>query len=151
MQPVRTPAVAVAAVAVALAPLLGGCGSSAVTDDRVEQAMRTSFSHLFALQQRQRGLPVDEADLNTRARCARGTPDSRRSGPGEDWVCNLTWRTRSATTGGAAYSLTVRADGCFTAEGDGPMDLNGTKTIVAQDGQAVINPLWAFDGCFPLA
>lgn len=135
----------------ALAPLLVGCGASAVQDQRLEQAMLTSFSHLFALQQRQRGLPVDESKLHPTAKCARDNPDSRHAGPGEDWVCNLTWRTRSATTGGATFSVTVRADGCFTADGDGPVDLNGTKTVVAADGETVLNPLWAFDGCFPLS
>lgn len=139
-----------AAIVAALVPVVSGCAASAVTDQRLEGAMLTSFSHLFALQQRQRGLPVDEAELNPKARCVRDNPDSRRTGPGEDWVCNLTWRTRAATTGGATYSLTVRADGCFTADGDGPIDLNGTKTIVAVDGETVFNPLWAFDGCFPL-
>ncbi len=139
-----------AAAVLAAIPLLSGCGSSAVTDERVEGAMLTSFSHLFAAQQRQRALPVDESDLHPTARCVRDSPGNRHSGPGEDWVCNLTWRTRSATTGGATYSLTVRADGCFTADGDGPADLNGTKTIVAADGAMVANPLWAFDGCFPL-
>lgn len=65
-------------------------------------------------------------------------------------MCDLTWRTRPATTGRATYSLSVRADGCFTADGDGPVDVNGTKTIVGRDGVTVLNPLWAFDGCFPL-
>ncbi len=55
-----------------------------------------------------------------------------------------------ATTGSAAYSLDVHADGCFSADGDGPVDLNGAATLVDADGATVVNPLWAFDGCFPL-
>jgi len=133
------------------AGFLTGCGDSAVTDLRVEQAVRTSFDNLYVLQQRQRGLPVDQTRLNTVANCLRDDPDDKRTGPGEDWVCNIKWRTRSATTGAATYSLTVRADGCYTAEGEGPLDLNGTKTVVGVDGETVLNPLWAFDGCFPLA
>jgi ABC-2 type transport system permease protein len=135
---------------VALVFSLTGC-SSAITANRLEPAVRTSFAKLFVLQQQQRGLQVDEANLNATAHCGRGTVDGSTSGPGDDWVCNLTWRTRAATTGGAAYSIHVKPDGCYTADGDGPADLNGSPTVVGVDGVAVINPLWAFDGCFPLS
>jgi ABC-2 type transport system permease protein len=135
---------------VALVFSLTGC-SSAITANRLEPAVRTSFARLFVLQQQQRGLQVDEANLNATAHCGRGAADGSTTGPGADWVCNLTWRTRAATTGGAVYSITVKPDGCFTADGDGPADLNGSPTIVGVDGASVINPLWAFDGCFPLS
>lgn len=126
---------------------LSGCQSS-ITQARVEKAMVTSFSHLFVLQQRQRGLSVDMANLHTIADCARQNRAS--SGPGDDWVCNIQWRTANATTGGAAYSLSVKPDGCFTADGDGPADLNADATIADVNGDIVVNPLWAFDSCFPL-
>ncbi|GAA2091904.1 hypothetical protein GCM10009841_00480 [Microlunatus panaciterrae] len=128
---------------------LPGC-SSAITEARVEQAMVESFSHLLVLQQRQRGTRLAAADLHPTADCARQNRRGSTSGPGDDWVCNVTWRTPRATTGAAAYSLTVRPDGCFAADGDGPADLNGEPTVVAADGEVVVNPLWAFDGCFPL-
>jgi hypothetical protein len=139
-----------AGLVVALVFSLTGC-SSAITANRLELAVRTAFAKLFVLQQQQRGLQVDEANLNATAHCGRGTADGSASGPGDDWVCNLTWRTRAATTGGAAYSIHVKPDGCYTADGDGPADLNGSPTVVGVDGVAVINPLWAFDGCFPLS
>lgn len=135
----------------ALALLLGATGCrSAVTADRLEPAVRTSFARLFVLQQVQRGIPVDETDLNATADCGRGTATGATTGPGDDWVCNLTWRTPTATTGGAVYSLSVKPDGCYTADGDGPTDLNGSPTLVDADGRTVLNPLWAFDGCFAL-
>jgi ABC-2 type transport system permease protein len=136
-------------LAAALVFSLTGC-QSAITADRLEPAVRTSFAKLFVLQQNQRGLTVDEANLNTTADCGRGTADGSSTGPGDDWVCILTWRTKAATTGGAIYSINVKPDGCFTADGDGPADLNGSPTLVDVDGTSVINPLWAFDGCFPL-
>jgi hypothetical protein len=42
----------------------------------------------------------------------------------------------------------TRINGCYTADGDGPADLNGQQMIVAADGATVTNPLWEFDGCF---
>ena len=128
---------------------LSGCQSS-ITQARVEKAMETSFGHLYVLQQQQRGKPVDAAHLHTTADCARQSRTSTDSGPGDDWVCNMEWRTTNATTGGAAYSLSVKPDGCFTADGDGPADLNGDATIADADGEIVVNPLWAFDACFAL-
>jgi hypothetical protein len=139
-----------AILAVTLLVGLTGC-QSAITAARLEAAVRTSFARLFVLQQHQRGLPVEEANLNATASCGRGTATGSTTGPGDDWVCNLTWRTKAATTGGAVYSVHVKPDGCFTADGDGPADLNGTPTVIDVDGKTVINPLWAFDGCFPLS
>lgn len=139
----------VAAIAAALAGCLSGC-ASAITDVRIENSMRTSFSNLYTLQQHQRGLPVEAVRLNTVASCDRGSATQAR-GPGDDWVCNVTWRTETATTGAAVYSLNVHPDGCYSADGDGPVDLNGSATLVDLDGRTVLNPLWAFDGCFPLS
>lgn len=128
---------------------LSSC-TSAITDTRVQQAVQTSFGNLYELQQQQRGMVVDSDHLNVRVSCDRGAASAAR-GPGDDWTCNVTWRTVSATTGAAAYSLNVHADGCFTADGDGPADLNGRPTLVDTAGQTVVNPLWAFDSCFPLS
>jgi ABC-2 type transport system permease protein len=135
-------------ISVAALGLLAGCASP-ITDQRVAQAVSTSFSHLYALHQTARQLPFDAATLGTESVCDRsGAPGP--SGPGDDWTCNITWRTAAATTGAATYSLNVRADGCYSADGDGPVDLNGSATLVDADGHTVVNPLWAFDGCFPL-
>jgi hypothetical protein len=142
----RRLAAIVLAVSIGLA--VSGCRSP-IQATGLDAAMRTTFTHLYSLNQNQRDLPVDEAALHTRATCLR-TNGSPRSGPGDDWVCNIVWRTPQATTAGATYSVTVRADGCFTADGDGPVDLVGSPTLVDAQGKTVMNPLWAFDGCLPL-
>ncbi len=139
----------VMAVSVVWVLALTGC-SSAITQARVQDAMVESFSHLLIVQQEQRGTQLAAPDLHPTAQCERQNRNAPLAGPGDDWVCNLTWRTANATTGAAGYSLTVRPDGCFAADGDGPADLNGSATITAADGAVVVNPLWAFDGCFPL-
>lgn len=131
-----------------LALLLTGCASP-VTDGRVETAVRDTFSHLYVLQQQQRALPVDARRLNPQVSCDRSAARAA-NGPGDDWTCNITWRTEAGTTGAATYALDVRADGCYRADGDGPIDLNGSATLVDASGNTVINPLWAFDGCFAL-
>lgn len=136
-------------VAGLLAVGLTGCDSP-IRSDELDGAVGTTFTHLYALSLRQRELPVDEPNLHTVARCLRDNADSPRSGPGNDWICNITWRTPNATTAGATYSLTVRPDGCFTADGDGPADLVGSQTLVDAAGTTVLNPLWAFDGCLVL-
>lgn len=68
---------------------LVGC-ESAIHAAALDEAVRTTFTHLYALNLRQRDLPVDEADLNTVARCLRDNADSPMSGPGNDWICNIT-------------------------------------------------------------
>lgn len=133
---------------VASAGVLTGC-TSPITDTRVAAAVTTSFAHLYVLEQRARQLPVDADRLDTQTVCDRAASPAA-VGPGDDWTCNVTWRTDAGTTGAATYSLNVRADGCYTADGDGPADLNGSATLVDASGQTVVNPLWAFDGCFPL-
>jgi len=44
------------------------------------------------------------------------------------------------------YELTVKANGCFVA--DGPPALVGGRTITTPQGSERVNPLFAFDGCF---
>lgn len=134
---------------VVLAGTLSGC-ESPIHATALEGSMETTFTHLYALTLRQRDLPVDETDLNTAATCRRDNADSPLAGPGNDWICNLTWRTPAATTAGATYSVTMRPDGCFTADGDGPADLVGSQTLVDATGETVVNVLWALDGCLVL-
>jgi ABC-2 type transport system permease protein len=143
------PVLAVTAVGMVVGLAATGCRSP-IRALSLDDGVRTIFTHLYALNQRERKLPVDESDMHTRVTCLRDNPDTPRSGPGDDWVCNIVWRTPQATSAGATYSVTVRPDGCFTADGDGPADLVGSQTLVDAEGATVLNPLWAFDGCLPL-
>ncbi len=138
-----------AALGVLVVIVLSGCRSP-IQAAGLDAAVRVTFTRLYALDQRQRGLPVHEADLHTAVSCARDNGAQPRSGPGDDWLCNVTWRTPAATSAGATYSVTVHADGCYTADGDGPADLVGSQSLVDADGTTVVNPLRAFDGCLAL-
>lgn len=140
-----------AAAAAAVAVLLGvsGCGSSGITKSRLDHAVAPTFSNLYVLQQSLRGRKVSAGSLNSRADCARGDQQTADSGAGNDWTCTVTWfNTGPNIAVNAQYQVHVQTNGCYTADGDGPADLNGQQLITAVDGATVTNPLWEFDGCF---
>ncbi|MFC4906715.1 hypothetical protein [Actinomadura gamaensis] len=130
-----------------------GCDTTGITRDRVDAAVAPTFAHLYVLQQRLRGREVTVASVKARADCARGTgPNAATKGAGDDWTCTLSWfNAGPAITATANYQLHVQPNGCYTADGDGPSDLNGTPTLTAADGANVTNPLWRFDGCFDIS
>jgi hypothetical protein len=139
------------AVAVIAAVLLtvSGCGSSGITSARLNRAVAPTFANLYVLQQSLRGRRVTAASLNSKADCARGGPETADSGAGNDWACTVTWfNTGPNIAATASYQVHVQTNGCYTADGDGPADLNGQQLITAADGATVTNPLWEFDGCF---
>lgn len=149
--------IAAGVIAAATAGGLAGCGQSPITGARVAAAVRPTFANLYLLQQTQRGHPTTRAAMHTRVTCARGAGASGAgtSGPstgrgaGDDWACTIIFQVRGPQIPEAAtYALHVRTDGCYTADGDGPADLNGAPTLVDTTGDTVINPLWQFDGCF---
>ena len=139
------------AITVIVAVVLGasGCGSSGITADRLNRAVAPTFANLYVLQQSLRGRKVAAASLNSRADCGRGGPETADSGAGNDWLCTVTWfNTGPNIAVTASYQVHVQTNGCYTADGDGPADLNGRQLITAADGATVTNPLWQFDGCF---
>jgi hypothetical protein len=139
------------AAAAILAGVLGvsGCGSSGITKDRLNHAVAPTFANLYVLQQSLRGRKGAAATLNSKADCARGDASTADSGAGNDWTCTVTWfNTGPNIAVTAQYQVHVQTNGCYTADGDGPADLNGQQLITAADGATVTNPLWEFDGCF---
>jgi ABC-2 type transport system permease protein len=133
------------------AVLLGttGCGSTGITAQRVNAAVAPTFANLYVLQQAQHGLAVTAASLQSKATCSRGDRSTANKGPGEDWICSIQWfKAGPAIPVAASYSLHVQANGCYTAEGDGPPDVNGQPTVTTASGDSVVNPLYKFDGCF---
>jgi hypothetical protein len=139
-----------ASAAAVLLGLLGatGCGSSGITDERLNHAVGPTFANLYVLQQSLRGRTVTAASMRPKATCTRGSSGAD-VGAGNDWVCSVNWfDTGPNITVTASYQVHVQTNGCYTADGDGPADLNGRQSIVAADGATVTNPLWEFDGCF---
>lgn len=142
--------VLLAAAVVALGA--SGCGADPITARRVDTAVGPTFANLYVLQQAQRGRSVAASSLKSSATCTRGGPSTPDRGPGDDWTCNVTWFVHGPDIPAvASYAVHVQTSGCYTADGDGPADLNGRQTIEAADGDSVLNPLWEFDGCFDIS
>lgn len=126
--------------------LLGGC-SQDVTPPRVEHGLGTTFANLYVQQQLLLGRGArDPLAVGSRAVCGKGSRGSSQHGPGDDWVCVQSWVGADGALHQATYDLTVRGDGCFTAEGSATVV--GPATITTPAGRPVRNPLAAFDGCF---
>lgn len=150
--PHRVGAVLAASLAVTA---LSGCGNSGITRDRIQRAFGPTFARLYVAQQHAHGRTVQAKALDPRTTCRRGAPADRTdaaatgSGAGEDWSCLVTYLVDGPGTPSAArYTLSVKTSGCFTADGDGPLEVNGEQTLVTPAGDTVTNPLWSFDGCF---
>ncbi len=143
----RAAVLAVRSGVVALA-LVAGCSGGGPARSELAPAFATTFANLYALQQAERGTTVEAATLSATARCGRSGGVETGSGPGEDWRCEVRYVAgRERVQAIATYSLTVKADGCFTADGDEPAQLVAQQTVVRPDGVTVPNPLWQLDGC----
>lgn len=138
------------AAAVVASAVLGGCSGAGPSRAELAPAFATTFANLYALQQAERGRSVEAATLAATARCGRAGGVEAGRGPGEDWRCEVTYASgRERVPALATYGLRVRADGCFTADGDEPAELVAQQTVVRPDGVSVPNPLWQLDGCVP--
>jgi len=151
--------------AVTLAAAMPGAADghgSGITAPKVEEALATSFGHLYRLQARELHRPdVTEAQLATSATCDRGAASVPGDGDGEgdrvtdngagdDWRCVVSWHIPGAqAVGSATYQLDVTAEGRYVADGDGPKEVNGTFWVRTATGDAP-NPLWQIDGTLDL-
>ncbi len=141
MRALRTTALALAGAAGLL-----GCGTTDVTQARVQRAVGQSFGRLYVAQQALLGRPgLSAATVAALASCHRG-PGAAARGPGDDWTCDLLWRNASGQDAAASYEVAVRADGCYTATG-APAVI-GPQQLERVGGALVRNPLASFDGCF---
>ncbi|MFE0464930.1 ABC transporter permease [Kitasatospora sp. NPDC058965] len=128
-----------------------GAGGSGITQDKVQRSVATAFAHLYRYQQAQMRQPaVTEAQVQATASCDKSEGLGPQDGAGNDWRCTVSWTVPGFNaTAQAVYQLDVAANGRYTADGDGPVQLNGYFLIVT-DGKAVPNPLWQFDGTVDL-
>ena len=161
---------ALTALGLAGIAVLSGCSPTDVTAGRLEGSIAQTFSHLYVLQQVEKGNPrPDLRSLDTSASCQKGTPSTAQNGAGNDWVCDVTYLVAApSTTATATYNVNVQTNGCYAADDDGPpltavlqgnptsaqiaafvsASLNSSRTITGAHNQQVYNPLWLIDGCF---
>jgi ABC-2 type transport system permease protein len=116
-----------------------------ITADRLEASVGSTFRNLVAVQQTMQGQPVAASSIGVFPFCKR---EAVRSGPsrgaGDDWICAFNVNSTRLGQLSLTYRLTVKPDGCYTAEGPesvGPMHVRDAQ------GRTVVNPLFAFDGC----
>ncbi|WP_042378176.1 ABC transporter permease [Streptacidiphilus melanogenes] len=141
------PLVGMLAATVGVTAVATGAGGSGIDQDKVQRSVAATFAHLYPLQQAQMHQPpVAEAQLDTSAVCSKSEGLGAQAGPGNDWRCTVSWNVPGydiATQ--AVYQLNVTANGRYTADGDGPVQVNGYFLIIT-GGKAAPNPLWQFDG-----
>ena len=117
-----------------------------ITAHRVEDAIGPTFRNLLALQQRDLGHPERGAALIVFPFCKReSVRHGSGEGPGDDWDCELYVNGGGFRGVGVGYSVTVKPDGCYTAEA--PASMIGPPRLRTPDGGTAMNPLSAFDGC----
>ncbi|MEU6137282.1 ABC transporter permease [Nocardioides sp. NPDC047086] len=145
------PLVTLALVSACVIAAATGAVGNGVERQKLESALSTSFSHLYVLQTERLHRPaVTEDELDATAACDKGGERVEDSGPGADWRCVVTWTLPGATSqANAIYQLDVLPDGRFTADGDGPKEVNGFFQVRTPTGDAP-NPLWQFDGLVDL-
>jgi ABC-2 type transport system permease protein len=140
--------VPVTAVVIAVATPATGSG---IEQGKLQRSLATVFAHLYRVQTQQLHRPdVTEAQLQTAATCTKGDGLVANSGPGNGWRCVVTWHLPGVdAVGTATYQLDVNADGRYSADGDGPKEVNGYFVVRTRTGDAP-NPLWQFDGTVDL-
>ncbi|MER6026146.1 ABC transporter permease [Streptomyces sp. NPDC001851] len=141
------PLAGLAAATVAVVAAVTGATGSGISQDKVQRSLATEFAHLYRMQTEQLNRPaVTEAQLKATAACNKGSVRVAAEGPGNDWRCVVSWHLPGVeATGTAVYQLDVTSDGRFTADGDGPKEVNGYFLVRTPLGDAP-NPLWQFDG-----
>jgi ABC-2 type transport system permease protein len=140
------------AAACAAATLLGsGCGGSTnLTPVRLESSLSRTFANLYVLQQSEFGNPpVTVAGLDSHASCQRGGSLAVAQEGSGVWLCLITYlRAGPGYPVTARYNVVVQTDGCYAADGDGPVSVNGSPTFTGPGYRQLVNPLALIDGCF---
>ena len=117
-----------------------------ITSNHVETSVAQTLGHLVVVQQGILGRTVDPAAVKVYPFCKRESVlTGTSSGAGDDWTCQLFVDGPHLGRLAAEYSVTVRPNGCYTAEGQAAVI--GPLHLKTPDGGTAINPLSAFDGC----
>ncbi len=145
------PLTALLAVSAVVAAIVVPAAASGIDRPKLQHSLATAFAHLYRIQSRELHRPdVTEQQLRASASCDKGGSLVEDLGPGNDWRCVVRWHIPGAVaTGSAIYQLDVTADGRYTADGDGPQEVNGFFQVHTALGDAP-NPLWQLDGLVDL-
>jgi hypothetical protein len=145
--------VAVSALAV---PLLGACGPTDITAERLEHSLSVVFPNYYAQQQALLGHPaIDPAALHPILSCDKGGPNNPDKGAGNDWICiadwtdpvkNIHYTDADPNTGATKFEVKINSDACYSAGGSSKVF--GPQQLQDPSGRYVNNPMFEFDACF---
>jgi ABC-2 type transport system permease protein len=117
-----------------------------INSEHVESSVAETVKNLVAAQQSILGRKVDAASLRVYPFCKRESVLTGASqGAADDWACQLYIDGPHVNRLAVEYTLTIRPNGCYTAEG--PASVIGPLHIKKPGDGTEINPLYAFDGC----
>jgi len=140
----RGAAVAVAITAVLVVAVV--VDRTWITSKRVEDSVSATFTNLVAVQQQLLGHADEAGAFKVYPYCKRESVISGPStGAGDDWNCQLFVTGPHVGRLQVDYSLTIKPNGCYTAEGQ--PSVIGPLHMKTADGSVAVNPLSAFDGC----
>jgi ABC-2 type transport system permease protein len=136
----------VALVGVAVLAVASMLDRTWITSDRLQASVGATFKNLVVVQQTMLDRTAKTGSFGVFPFCKRerviGGPSR---GSGDDWICALNVNGSQLGQVSVTYSVIVRPNGCYTAEG--PDSVVGPLHIRDAQGRTVINPLFAFDGC----
>ena len=120
-----------------------------VTQARIERALPPTFARLYVQQAEllgHRGVTVQS--LHVRAQCDKGGPKVADSGPGNNWICLMSWHDPNIdqTVLPGKFEVNIHSNDCYTA--GGPSKIVGLAIITDKNGNDATNPVFEFDGCF---
>jgi hypothetical protein len=131
---------------VAVCAAASGCSQSAITADRLENALAPTFANLVHAQLGRMGLSAIPASrLRVVASCYRAGGGDAGAG---EWACTVVWSGPRGDTLRDGYEVTVTSNGCYTATLSSAEAQLGGPTVASADGHQIRNLLYAFDGCF---
>lgn len=138
----------IAVITVAIAAVLAaasGNGPTDLTASRLAASIAPAFGRLAVVRYQWQTDTPGDTTVPMSATCNRGAGAQKNQGPGDDWSCTVV-DTRAAD--GAApvvLDVALKSNGCYTAQAGSAL---GALLINNGKGKPVINPVYAFDGCF---
>ena len=129
-------------LALLTATMVCGCAGEGVTSTRLDRAVATTFQRLYVLQQKDLGRTVSPPERT--ATCTR-SGSSAMKGSGS-WICTVHYPYADGHQVPLSFDVEVQPIGCYTATG--PPSVVGQLQLSTPGGGSVVNPLFAFYGCF---
>lgn len=134
----------------ALLGALSTVGPTALTANRLDTSIATTFGHLAEVRyQWQTGAQADPT-IPWHAVCNRGgtpigTTVADSTGAGDDWSCTISDLRAADGVGTNALDVNLKSNGCYAVQS--PPGAVGPLYVTDDRGHIFLNPLFAFNGC----